>query len=81
MKDKNLPDDNNSKSLDELTKEISSIVEKLEKKNLVSEEKILALIPILSANTVTDTEFRSHTKRPCPFIREVRVPFPFNVHS
>ena len=31
MKDKNLPDDNNSKSLDELTQEVNSIIEALEK--------------------------------------------------
>ncbi|SVC81628.1 uncharacterized protein METZ01_LOCUS334482, partial [marine metagenome] len=31
MKDKNLPDDNNSKSLEELTQEVSSIIEELEK--------------------------------------------------
>ena len=32
MKDKNLPDDNNSKSLEELTQEVNSIIEELEKK-------------------------------------------------
>ena len=32
MKDKNLPDDNGSKSLDELTQEVNSIIEELEKK-------------------------------------------------
>ena len=31
MKDKNLPDDNNSKSLEKLTQEINSIIEELEK--------------------------------------------------
>ena len=31
MKDKNLPDDNNSKSLKELTQEVNSIIEELEK--------------------------------------------------
>ena len=31
MKDKNLPDDNNSKSLEELTQEANSIIEELEK--------------------------------------------------
>ena len=35
MKDKNLPDDNNSQSLDELKEEINQIIENLEKeKNL-----------------------------------------------
>ena len=33
MKDKNLPDDNNSKSLEELTQEANNIIELLEKKN------------------------------------------------
>ena len=32
MKDKNLPDDNNSKSLEKLTEEINRIIEELEKK-------------------------------------------------
>ena len=31
MKEKNLPDDNDSKSLEKLTQEINSIIEKLEK--------------------------------------------------
>ena len=31
MKDNNLPDDNNSKSLEELTQEVNSIIEELEK--------------------------------------------------
>ena len=35
MKDKNLPDDNNSQTLDALTKDINQIIEQLEKeKNL-----------------------------------------------
>ena len=35
MKDKNLPDDNNSQTLDELTEDINQIIEQLEKeKNL-----------------------------------------------
>ena len=35
MKDKNLPDDNNSQTLDELTNDINKIIEQLEKeKNL-----------------------------------------------
>ena len=31
MKDKNLPDDNNSQTLDELTRDINQIIEQLEK--------------------------------------------------
>ena len=31
MKDKNLPDDNNSKSLEELTEEVNKIIQDLEK--------------------------------------------------
>ena len=33
MKEKNLPDDNNSKSLEELTQEANNIIEQLEKKD------------------------------------------------
>ena len=35
MKDKNLPDDNNSQTLDELTKDINQIIEELEKEKIL----------------------------------------------
>ena len=35
MKDKNLPDDNNSQTLDELTRDINQIIEQLEKEKNV----------------------------------------------
>ena len=48
MKDNNLPDDNNSKSLEELTKEVNSIIEELEKhqdiKNLLDDYQRLIKI-------------------------------------
>ena len=52
MKDKNLPDDNNSKSLEELTQEANNIIEELEKqkdiKNLLDEyQKLMKLNNII----------------------------------
>ena len=35
MKDKNLPDDNNSQSLDELKEEVNQIIENLEKEKII----------------------------------------------
>ena len=52
MKDKNLPDDNNSKSLEELTQEVNSIIEELErqkdiKNSLDDYQKLIKLISII----------------------------------
>ena len=43
MKDKNLPDDNNSKSLEELTQEVNSIIEELENKEDIKSKEELSL--------------------------------------
>ncbi len=55
MKDKNLPDDNNSKSLEELTQEANSLIEELEKhediKNLLNDyQKLIKLNNIIEKN-------------------------------
>ena len=39
MKDKNLPDDNNSQSLDELKEDINQIIENLEKEKILKIHK------------------------------------------
>ena len=61
MKDKNLPDDNNSKSLEKLTQEINRIIEELEKKEDIknSLDDYPELIHILK--TGFDLEYDSST--------------------
>ena len=61
MKDKNIPDDNNSKSLEELTQEANSIIEELEKhediKNLLDDyQKLIKL------NNIIEKKFQKKSK-------------------
>ena len=61
MKDINLPDDNNSKSLEELTQEANSIIEELEKheyiKNSLDEyQKLMKL------NNIIERKFQKKSK-------------------
>ena len=61
MKDKNLPDDNNSKSLEELTEEASRIIEELEKqtdlKNSLDDyQKLIKL------NNIIEKKFQRKSK-------------------
>ena len=61
MKDKNLPDDNNSKSLEELTQEANNIIEELEKqkdiKNLLDDyQKLIKL------NNIIEKKFQRKSK-------------------
>ena len=61
MKDKNLPDDNNSKSLEELTQEVNSIIEELEKqedmKNSLDDyQKLIKL------NNIIEKKFQKKSK-------------------
>ena len=61
MKDKNLPDDNNSKSLEELTQEVNSIIEELEKKediinSLDDYQKLIQL------NNIIEKKFQRKSK-------------------
>ena len=69
MKDKNLPDDNNSKSLEELTKEINNIIEELEKqediKNSLDEyQKLIKL------NNIIERKFQKKSKNISQNIKE-----------
>ena len=61
MKDKNLPDDNNSKSLEELTQEVNSIIEELEKKEDIkkSQEDYQKLIQL---NNIIEKKFQRKSK-------------------
>ena len=69
MKDKNLPDDNNSKSLEELTQEANSIIEELEKhediKNLLDDyQKLIKL------NNIIEKKFQKKSRNISQNIKE-----------
>ena len=61
MKDKNLPDDNNSKSLEELTNEVNNIIELLEgekdlKNSIDNYQKLIRL------NNVIEKKFQKNSR-------------------
>ena len=61
MKDKNLPDDNNSQNLDELTKDINQIIEELEKeKNL--ENSLNNYQKLIKLNNIIVKKFQKKSK-------------------
>ena len=61
MKDKNLPPDNNSKSLEELTKEANNIIESLEaEKDL--QNSIDSYQELLKLNNIIEKKFHKTTK-------------------
>ena len=69
MKDKNLPDDNNSKSLEELTQEVNSIIEELErqkdiKNSLDDYQKLIKL------NNIIEKKFQKKSKNISQHIKE-----------
>ena len=61
MKEKNLPDDNDSKSLEKLTQEINNIIEKLEKqedlKNSLNDYQEL-----IKLNNIIEKKFQEKSK-------------------
>jgi len=62
MKDKNLPLDNNTQSLEELTKEANNIIESLEKeKNL--ENSIDSYQKLLKLNNIIEKKFQKNSKK------------------
>ena len=62
MKDKNLPDDNNSQSLDELKEEINQIIENLEKeKNL--ENSLNDYQKLIKLNNIIEKKFQKKSKK------------------
>ena len=62
MKDKNLPPDNNTRSLEDLTKEVHSIIESLEKeKNLQNSIDVYQQLPKL--NNIIEKKFHKNTKK------------------
>ena len=61
MKDKNLPDDNNSQTLDELKEEINQIIENLEKeKNL--ENSLNDYQKLIRLNNIIEKKFQKKSK-------------------
>ena len=61
MKDKNLPDDNNSQSLDELKEEINQIIENFEKeKNL--ENSLNDYQKLIKLNNIIEKKFQKKSK-------------------
>ena len=61
MKDKNLPPDNNSQSLEELTKDANNIIESLEaEKNL--QNSIDSYQELLKLNNIIEKKFHKTTK-------------------
>tara|TARA_B110000003_G_scaffold195972_1_gene194676 strand:+ start:218 stop:463 length:246 start_codon:yes stop_codon:yes gene_type:complete len=61
MKDKNLPDDNNSQSLDELTNEVNDIIELLESEkdlqnSLENYQKLIKLNNIIQKKFTKDSK-------------------------
>ena len=62
MKDKNLLPDNNSQSLEELTKEVNNIIESLEgEKNL--QNSIDSYHELLKLNNIIEKKFQKNTKK------------------
>ena len=61
MKDKNLPDDNNSKSLEQLTQEINSIIEELEKKEDIK-NSLDDYQKIIQLNNIIEKKFQKKSK-------------------
>ena len=61
MKEKNFPNNNNPESLDELTKEVSQIIENLEKeKNL--ENSIEDYQKLIKLNKIIEKRFQTNSK-------------------
>ena len=61
MKDKNLPDDNNSKSLEELTQEVNSIIEGLEKQQDIK-NSLDDYQKLIQLNNIIEKKFQRKSK-------------------
>ncbi len=62
MKDINLPLDNNTRSLEDLTKEVNTIIESLEKeKNL--QNSVYIYQELLRLNSIIEKTFHKNTKK------------------
>ena len=61
MKEKNLPDDNNSKSLEELTQEVNNIIEALEKKEDIK-NSLDDYQKLIQLNNIIEKKFQKKSK-------------------
>ena len=61
MKDKNLPDDNNSKSLEELTQEANNIIEELEKQKDIK-NSLDDYQKLIKLNNIIEKRFQRKSK-------------------
>ena len=61
MKDKNLPPDNNSQSLEELTKEANSIIESLEREKDLR-NSVDSYQELLKLNNIIEKKFQRNSK-------------------
>jgi exonuclease VII small subunit len=62
MKEKNLPDDINSKSLDELTQEANNIIEQLEKKDDLN-DSLDQYQELMELNNIIEKKFQKKSKQ------------------
>ena len=69
MKEKNLPDDNNSKSLEELTQEVNSIIEGLEKKEDIK-DSLEDYQKLIKLNNIIEKKFQKKSKTISQNIKE-----------
>ena len=61
MKDKNLPDDNNSKTVEELTKKANQIIEQLEKETNL-ENSLDNYQELIKLNNIIEKKFQKKSK-------------------
>ena len=61
MKDKNLPDDNNSQSLEELTNDVNNIIELLEKEKDL-QKSIDIYQKLLRLNNIIEKKFQNSSR-------------------
>ena len=69
MKDKNLPGYNNSKSLEELTQEVNSIIEKLEKQGDIK-DSLDDYQKLIKLNNIIERKFQIKSKSISKNIKE-----------
>ena len=69
MKDKNLPDDNNSKTVEELTKKANQIIEQLEKENNL-ENSLDNYQELIKLNNIIEKKFQKKSKEINQLTRE-----------
>ena len=69
MKEKNLPDDINSKSLDELTQEANNIIEQLEKKDDLK-DSLDQYQELMRLNNIIEKKFQKKSKQINQSVRE-----------